>query len=216
MMLIGCLTAYSLLIGVLLAVVCVPGWKKYYVQAKTVSSLAFLAVLVLAPAGCGQMLPAFLCCFAGDVMMAVYNLHRRKKYFLAGLFLFLAGHVCFVIWLAGIQPMAAVEFLFPAAAVLFIFGLTSLKQIHTGRLRPFILLYAFFVALFFSKAAHLFWSGFSIPNAVIAGGAMLFAMSDISILFLYFSRKKGNAIHVFNLATYYAGMFLLASSLYFY
>jgi hypothetical protein len=111
--------------------------------------------------------------------------------------------------------MAALEFVFPVAAVLFIFGMTSLKQIHTGRLRPFILMYSFFVALFLSKAVHLLMSGFSLQNEVIAGGAALFALSDISILFLYFARKKGNAIHVFNLVTYYAGMFLLASGLYF-
>jgi hypothetical protein len=69
--------------------------------------------------------------------------------------------------------------------------------------------------LFLSKAVHLLMSGFSLQNEVIAGGAALFALSDISILFLYFARKKGNAIHVFNLVTYYAGMFLLASGLYF-
>ena len=86
------------------------------------------------------------------------------------------------------------------------------KNIHTGKLRPFIMIYAFFVALFFSKGMHLAITDFSVPNLMIAVGSGLFFASDISILFLYFYKSKGVKIHIFNLATYYYGMLLLASN----
>ncbi|MDD6056939.1 MAG: lysoplasmalogenase family protein [Clostridiales bacterium] len=212
---------YSLPLVLLLAVVAKNGWKKYYVAAKTACSLSFLLLLLATALLSDQihlfflLLPAFFCCFMGDILLGFYNRGRKRIYFLAGLAVFLAGHICFVRWLCYKQEAKWVDFLFPTAAVAIAFGLTALKKIHTGRLRPFILIYAFFVALFFSKAMHIRMSEPTMQNSMIAVGATLFLVSDLSILFLYFYKKRGVGIHIFNLVTYYFAMFLMATNLLF-
>ena len=103
------LLAYSMVFVLLAAVVCRREWGGCYIWAKIVSSLAFFAVFVISARISGQsavffrMLPAFLCCFVGDIFMAVYNRTRRKPYFLLGLVVFLGGHLFFVRWLCGMQ-----------------------------------------------------------------------------------------------------------------
>lgn len=68
---------------------------------------------------------------------------------------------------------------------------------------------------FFFKGLRLALA-FPLPsNCFAAVGSALFFVSDISILFLYFWKKKSTAVHLFNLGTYYYGMFFLASCLLF-
>ncbi len=215
------LAGYSLAVMCLFAAVLRPAWKNYYIAVKTVCSFSFLAVLAVS-AVCGEreaqfmrMLPAFFCCLAGDVFLAFYNRFRRRPQFLAGLFCFLAGHIGFVRWLCAGRPLRAGDMLFPAAAVLLALGLTGGTYLHTGRLRPYIALYTFFVALFFTKGVSLPAAEPGTASLFTAAGAALFFLSDFSILFLYFGRRKGPWLHVFNLATYYYGMFFLAVSLLF-
>ena len=218
----GMLLGYSLVFGILTAIVCNESWKKkYYIWAKGIASLGFMVVLVLSAYESGKwyqfwmMLPAFFCCLVGDVLMAAYNRFRKKIHFIVGLIIFLAGHLCFARWLCKMQPMELINLVVPILAVVMTWGLTSSKKIHTGRLRPFILLYSFFVALFLSKGLYLVLTHFSVANLMIAVGSVLFFVSDISILFLYFYKKRGSGIHIFNLATYYYGVFLLATNLLF-
>lgn len=221
-MFIGMLLGYSAVFALLLAVACKAEWKqKYYIFAKTLCSLAFGVVFYIAGSKSGVgwqfelMLPALFCCLVGDVFMAAYNRYRKRVFFITGLLIFLAGHLFFARWLCKLQRLQFRDFLIPIFAVGFAWMLISQKNIYTGRLKPFILFYAFFVALFFSKGMHLAVADFSVPNLMIAVGSGLFFASDISILFLYFYKSKGKKIHVFNLATYYYGMFLLASNLLF-
>lgn len=217
----GMLLIFTALFAGLVIVVCREKWKKYYIVVKTGNSLAILCILSAAVILSGEvcqfrlMLPAFLCCFAGDILLAFYNRGRRKIHFLLGLGIFLAGHICFVRWLCRRQRLMLTDFIFPLAAVLLVWGLTSMKAIHTGRLRPFILIYAFFVALFFSKGVGVLAAENSLANGMTALGGTLFLISDISILFLYFYKTRGVGIHIFNLATYYYGMFFLATNLLF-
>ena len=215
------LLAYSMVFALLAAVVCHREWGGCYIWAKIVSSLAFFAVFVISARISGQsavffrMLPAFLCCFVGDIFMAVYNRTRRKPYFLLGLVIFLGGHLFFVRWLCGMQRISVTDILLASVAVAVACGLCGMEGMHTGRLRPFVLVYTFFVALFFVKAWRLALVNPALPAFLAAVGSALFFVSDISILFLYFWKKKSTAVHLFNLATYYYGVFLLASHLLF-
>lgn len=210
--------AYTLLFAGLVTTVFRTEYKRLYIAAKTAASLGFVFIFASAGIGSGysrsffRILPAFLFCFAGDILMACYNRYRKKAQFLTGLFLFLAGHLCFLRWMIFLQGISASDFVIPACFVLAAFLLTSSNTIQTGRLRPFILLYTFFIAMLFSKALFLLAESVTAAHLLIAGGAVLFFLSDISLLFLYFSAKKGAGIHVFNLLTYYYGMFFLAIS----
>ncbi len=221
-MIIAMLVVYSVIFAGIAAVVCHSAWRKYYIGAKTVNSLAFLAVFFLSTYLSGEimqfwlMLPAFFCCFAGDIFMAAYNCYRKRVHFLMGLGIFLAGHLCFTRWLAARQAISLTDLFLPVFAVLLTWYLVSRKDIHTGRLKPFILLYAFFVALFFVKGQHLAIANPSVANVMTAVGSTLFLISDILILFVYFRKNKSPLANLLNLATYYYGMFLLASQLLFF
>ena len=195
-----------------------PDYKKNYVLVKTVQSAAFLLMFFVA-AGVSQdilnfwlMLPAFVCCFAGDVFLAFYNKIRKKRLFLFGLVAFLLGHLFFIRWLNRMQPPTITDVVFPAIAVIGVFVVTGTGSFHTGRLRPCILIYSFFIAYLFAKSMHIAVSIPSVHHMVCAVGSLLFMVSDISILFLYFYKNKDRKVHLFNLTTYYVGIFLLAIS----
>ncbi|MFR8428874.1 MAG: lysoplasmalogenase family protein [Roseburia inulinivorans] len=70
----------------------------------------------------------------------------------------------------------------------------------------------FFIAYLFAKSMHIAVSIPDMRHIVCAVGSFLFMISDISILFLYFYKNKSRKVHLFNLTTYYVGIFLLAIS----
>lgn len=198
-----------------------PDYKKTYLVRKTIQSLAFLAVLVLSWRICGQtflflqLLPAFLCCLIGDVLLALYNKLRKKRMFATGLCVFLAGHLFFLHRMSSMQTFSWTDLIFPACGVVIAAVMTGSKSFHTGRLRPCILVYTFFVSTLFAKSVHVAWSMPDAFHVTAAVGCLLFFASDFSILFLYFYKTRDIRIHLFNLASYYMGMFFLASCMLF-
>lgn len=221
MIFLAVLLVYTGIFAGLLAAACQKKYKDYYIGMKSVNSAAFVAVFLIAGAYTGEryhfwlMLPAFFCCFTGDVLLGFYNRYQKKKQFLLGLLIFLCGHILFVRWMCRVQKMTAVDAIFPLAAVGIAYGLTAMKKMHTGKMRPCILIYTFFVAMLFSKGIHIAACEGSVRNLTVVLGAALFLASDISILFLYFYQDSGKKVHIFNLVTYYYGIFLLAVCLLF-
>ena len=187
-----------------------PDYKKNYVLVKTLQSAAFVSVFLAAAVVSRDILD--VCCFAGDVILAFYNKIKKKRLFLLGLVTFLMGHLFFIRWLDRMQPPAVADMVFPVIAVIGIFAVTGMGSFHTGRLRPCILVYTFFIAYLFAKSMHIAVSIPSVHHMVCAVGSLLFMVSDISILFLYFYKNKDRKVHLFNLTTYYVGIFLLAIS----
>ena len=135
-----------------------PDYKKTYLVRKTIQSLAFLAVLVLSWLICGQtflflqLLPAFLCCLIGDVLLALYNKFRKKRMFATGLCVFLAGHLFFLHRMSSMQTFAWTDLIFPACGVVIAAVMTGSKSFHTGKLRPCILVYTFSCPPFLQRA----------------------------------------------------------------
>ena len=154
---------------------------------------------------------AVLC--GGDVVLALYNKLHRPGLFLAGLGAFLAGHSLFVWGLCQLQPMG---WPVPLAAVLGAGGaavLSGMPGMQTGRMRPLVVLYAAFVSALLGKGLQLAF-GMGQPWCfLVLAGAVLFWISDLLILFLYFYPPRRTAVHVANLLTYYYAMFLIAVSL---
>lgn len=208
--------AYLLCFLFLTMTVCREKFRKKYVLAKVVQSLGFTSVFCICAYQCKAivefvvMLPAFLFCFAGDVLMGLYNVSRKKVYFIGGVFTFLGGHVCFIRWFCKIQALQWIDFIFPLVMVGACFGLIYICRLHTGRLKPFILGYSFFVSMLFEKSVHIFIENKDLCSIITVVAAMMFFVSDISILFLYFFKHKGKKVQLFNLITYYFGMFLFA------
>lgn len=212
---------YGILLTTFLYAVSKENYKERYIIWKSVQSVAFLLVFFLAAWVSGiiktfwLMLPAFACCFTGDVLLAFYNRYRKKRIFALGLLAFLAGHLFFIRWMSYIQKPDAKDLVFPLVAVLITFWLTNGKLLHTGRLRPCILVYAFFVAMLAEKSLRIAVTLPELYHTLAGAGGLLFMISDVSILFLYFWKKRNKKIHLFNLLTYYIGIFLLASSVLF-
>ncbi len=160
-----------------------------------------------------RLLPALLCCVAGDVVLALYNHLRQPGLFLAGLGTFLVGHALFVWGLCRLQPMG---WPVPLAAVLgagAAAALSGMPRMQTGRMRPWVVLYAAFVSALLGKGLQLAF-GMAQPWCfLVLAGAALFWISDLLILFLYFYPSRHPAVHIANLLTYYYAMFLIAVSL---
>ena len=91
--------------------------------------------------------------------------------------------------------------------------LSGMPGMQTGRMRPLVVLYAAFVSALLGKGLQLAF-GMGQPWCfLVLAGAVLFWISDLLILFLYFYPPRRTAVHVANLLTYYYAMFLIAVSL---
>ena len=108
------------------------------------------------------------------------------------------------------QRLQWVDFILPACAIFLSIGIIHKNKLHTGSLKPFILTYSMFVSMLFSKSMHIALVDRNVAAVVTAVAATLFWTSDVSILFLYFKKQKTRKVQMFNLATYYIGMFLFA------
>lgn len=194
--------------------------KPAYPAAKALAGAGFCAlagVCMLRQGGSPWPWPlpaGFVLCAAGDVAMGVYNLHRRTRALLWGIVLFAAGHLCFLTGLfrCGAPGPGALVF---ATAMALVLGLLLRRgRLNMGRLAPGGLLYCFAVSLMAGQSAAL---ALAVPRPgplLFAAGGALFWLSDLLLLGLYFSRKKGSRVlHIANLASYYGGMLLMALSL---
>jgi uncharacterized membrane protein YhhN len=212
---------YTIPFGLLMVTLHVSTYEKYYRVAKFLSSAAFIGVALYASFVSGQsthfmqLLPALLLCLLGDILLGFYHHTKDRKFFMAGLGTFLTGHIVFVLAFSQLQRLQMTDFILPTLALLLTVGLTGLKDMDTGRMKPLVYVYSFFVALLFSKAIHLMVFLPSLKTVILCIGSGLFMISDAIILFLYFYKKKHWAVHTANLATYYYGMFFIALSLMF-
>lgn len=212
-------TLDTLIIAALLTTLIYKPARNYFVFAKIAASTAFLGIAVLFWQKSGKnawffhILPGFLLCFLGDVCLGIYNVRRKKTFFLAGLFLFLLGHLSFLAALVTLQPLGILDVVVPMLAVLGTMGITIRKQLLLGKMKPYVYLYSFFVAMFFVKSMHIFGRMPQKMTACLALGSCLFLISDFLILFLYFAKRRPWSTHGWNLATYYYGMFFLALSI---
>ena len=207
---VGMGAVYTAALCLLVRRVRLPG--RGYLPEKTLCSLCFVAVAAVC-AAMGSRPEALLCCVVGDVVLALYNHLRRPSLFLAGLGAFLAGHALLVWGLCRLQPMG---WPVPRAAALGAGGtvvLSGMPGMQTGRMRPWVVIYAAFVSALLGKGVQLAF-GIAQPWCfLVLAGAVLFWISDLLILFLYFYHTKHPAVHVANLLTYYYAMFLIAVSL---
>ena len=211
------LAVYVLLLIRLLVQIRKPG--QGYSLEKTLCSLGFLALAGAAawaghrPMAFWQLLPALLLCLAGDVILAIYNRSRRPALFLGGLLSFLGGHA-FFIW--GLSHAQTLGWPVLVAAILGGCGVWVLGRkagLKLGKMLPWTVGYGAVVSALVGKAFQLALGLGQVWCWWVLAGAILFWISDLLILFLYFSPGRHPRIHAANLITYYAAMALLALSL---
>ena len=193
-----------------------------YLAAKALASVSFVtAGAVCAVHGGNQaafwsLLPAFLCCLAGDLAMAAYNLWRRNVAMLAGMALFLAGHCCFLRAFALRSPFAVTDLLIPLIQAAVLAALLRLPGMRRGRMALAALVYGTAVCAMLSKAMGMAAAAPTVANLLLFAGAVLLYGSDVILLFQYFyapAKRYDLLLHRANLLTYYPGMLLMALSL---
>ncbi|WP_195543582.1 lysoplasmalogenase family protein [Massiliimalia timonensis] len=219
----GVILVYYLCLFIMLIVSCYHSkWKRYHVLLKTGTSLGFLAMALLAWAELGfvweavlpaLMLPGFLFCFAGDVGLALYDRKPANGKFLIGLSLFLLGHVLFLLSLYQFTAFSWTDLIFPVLMTGAAFGLTRLKRMDVQKMGPCILAYAFFVSMFCGKGVQTALLFSSQQGLWLGTGAVLFLLSDLILLFVFFYHPFRPSGKFWNLLTYYGGMMCLALSL---
>ena len=184
---------------------------RFYIPVKMAESTLFLVLAAAIachnsafdrPAVISLMI-GLVMCHIGDLAMGCYNIRRKKRFMACGMGFFMAAHVCFLIYMYALDPAVDIISIAAPVAVLVVgpIILAGLR-LHMGKLRIPVIIYAVFVTAFASKAVMV--SGI----AMVAG--ILFWLSDVSLLFLYFfhlrSKRSSRMIHVFNLVTYYVAI----------
>lgn len=209
----------SLLIGLMLTTLIIKKNREHFLPQKMLCSLFFLCASVYCMMEGKSfdrflyLFPGFLLCFFGDAFLGLYNRNWNKKTFLMGVLLFLLGHIAFIIAAYREIGFMIVDPVFPVLALIYACYIMKKKEMTMGRLKPYCLLYTFFVALMFTKNLEMLILMPSIRTTLLAVGALLFLISDYLILYLYFVKKRRWATHGINLATYYYGVLCMVLSL---
>lgn len=188
--------------------------KKYYVKAKSITSLGFLAISLLFTFVSGnwetewRLLPPLLLCMMGDVFLAKYQTESKKKHMLMGIVSFLLAHIGLLIFMYSIHAESGWYVIAaPAVTLCILFFLVQKFHLKLGSLRLPVIIYSVFVSSMMAKAAAMASAVKGMPFLCIGIGGILFFLSDVSIIFLYFYhyKKKGHRryVQIFNLVTYY-------------
>lgn len=224
MLLWGLAVLYLLALGGLLWVT---RYKtQYYTQAKGFTSLLFVLAGFLswrlgarhARAEFALLITALVLCALGDVLLGLANRGEtlRMKPFLCGTGSFMLAHVLFCVLFYRQVGFAWYDVLLPLALLVTTLILDAKKVVHLGRMKIPGCVYTLLVGLMCTKALEAaFVAGAVGYRAVLtAVGAVLFLTSDVVLLFLYFATNRQKWHRYVNLSTYYAGIYLLASTAY--
>ena len=198
---------------------------------KTITSMFFIAVAGVGLFKNGQYVLAKLvifglfCGLLGDIALELKYVYPKddKLYSYAGFILFAMGHVFFMLGLylnyfKGNNPLYII---IPLVVGLLVSVVNILMEkpmkLHYGELKIISLVYGFFLFSFIGTAFSMFLlNGFKdITIALILGGAVLFAISDLVLSGTYFGKGKDRPVDlVVNSVLYYIAQNLIAFSLF--
>lgn len=212
-----------------------PNKTKKSLTLKMICASLFVAIGVTAMVG-GQndslyailMVVGFIMCWFGDLFLHV---SPKKIYFLIGLVFFLIGHIFF-----ASAYTTAITDLFPEASVfdwreiiaiviLLIVGIVGrdLTMSHRlGKTAVPVLIYAVALITMLVKACSLGvrYALAGMPNAtgvclLLCFGGLLFVISDSTLVYINFDKRKTLPLKAVNLVTYFGAQVLLACSILF-
>lgn len=199
---------------------------RYYAAAKGMLSALFVVVALLAyglgerqnRGAFGIMLGALVLCAAGDILLGLANKAKKVRAtpFLAGTISFGAAHALFCVVFYSQVPFAWYD----VALSLMLMGTMRLLEakdsIRLKKMRIPGYLYTFMVGLMTAKAIEtaLWQTQGVLQGIVLALGGVLFLVSDVVLLFLYFATHRRKGYRYANLTTYYVGVYFLALSCY--
>jgi uncharacterized membrane protein YhhN len=189
------------------------GNRKGAIPTKTVLSLFFvIAALVQVhpiPTYYYFLLAGLILCLGGDFFLAL----PQKGMFLAGLVLFLLGHVLYIVAFFSVSSLSGL--IWPGIIVVLVFSGSVYLWLspHLGGMKVPVLFYVVIISVMVMAAWSILVGGGlnSTVSIMIFAGALSFYFSDIFVARDRFLKKE-----FFNrlvgLPLYYAGQFLLAFS----
>jgi len=194
----------------------VTGRRRGRYVTKPLASLAFVLVPVLAGAPIGER-PLATWIQIGLVLGAIGDvllIPSSKRTFMAGLGVFLLGHVAYVVGFATVVgpaqwPAAAG----PLALVPLVVGAVALRWLwpHLGRMRGPVIAYVVVIVTMVVAAIAVARAG-TLPDATrtrLVVGAILFFASDLAVARDRFV-APGPTNKAWGLPAYYAGQLLIA------
>jgi len=173
------------------------------------------------------MLVGLFFSFWGDYFLGI---SMKGKYFIAGMASFLIAHVFYIFaYFNAIALIIPGEIFFNTveiiaiAVLLSVLAIASLKlKLDMGVYKIPVYIYSVVIVTMLVKAFSLSIRIFSAGaknalaiSALIAGGALLFVISDAVLSLILFAGKDKRPMTVLNLITYFSAQILLASSIFF-
>lgn len=208
-----------LLLGCVIEAICIAQERKQHLLAalllKAGASLlfvfaGFVAFSLATLPTFGRMIVLGLMLGAiGDVCLNLRFLlaGRARLIFLFGIGAFLLGHIAYLVALVGLAPMALLYALPVAAVLSFVLIRFVLSRVEvSGAIKVFGIVYLCVVFLMACVCIALFaLDTHSLGRAVFAAGALLFAASDVFLVFNQFGKNAYPAFRALNLSLYYLG-----------
>ena len=153
----------------------------------------------------------------------------KGKIFVAGIFSFTTAHILYIsAYIKALaekvpdRPFINLNELIAFAVLLAVLGVSSLLlKLDMGKLKVLIFVYSAVIMAMLVKAVSLakvlyeIGAENSAAAVLIAGGAILFVISDAVLSLMLFGGKDNRGMTVLNLSTYFSAQILLASSIYF-
>jgi len=179
------------------------------IASKFVASTAFLAIAILSGAlrsGYGRVLfTGLVFSWFGDMFL----LGTTRQFFLAGLVIFLLGHLAYVVafFVHGLNAKWSIAAFVPVAAISVLVALWLAPYLPADMIVP-VRTYTFVISLMVIAAFGTKGSG---GPLLIPAGATLFYFSDLSVAAGQFV-EPAFPNYVWGLPFYYAGQLLLALS----
>jgi uncharacterized membrane protein YhhN len=183
------------------------GRRGLVLAGKPTASLAFLLLgWILLPAGHDYgvwIVVALLLCLVGDVLLMF------PRAFLAGLVMFLLGHLAYVLAFRTLAPVATWRLIWAMPALAGSVVVMLWLWPHLGKLRAPVLAYVAAISIMLWGA--LATGALGVAPAGARAGALLFCLSDLSVARDRFVARSF-ANRVWGLPTYYLGQLLLAAT----
>lgn len=196
-------------------------FKKYHVMLKSITSLIFvLAALYIFMFRSVHnykhsiiMIVALSLCLIGDIMLSVVQGKAESGWFYAGVASFMLAHFVYFFAFLLLSPFNIYDLIIAAIISVMIYSISRFDCINIEEMKIVLLVYSICLGFFMSKGIIVFFtSSHKTSSILILVGCVLFGISDVTLIFEYFSKKIA-ILPVFNLTTYYAATMILALSL---
>jgi hypothetical protein len=159
----------------------------------------------------------------GDILLDLKGVYKKdaNNYLKGGFIFFLIGHVFYTAAMIHFTKLDWWKVLISAAVAIAVgavmIATANIMRVHYGKYRRIVFFYVCFLIMTNVTAVFAAFTTGEKSMILMAIGATLFTISDAILSNTYFGRGFDGSIWLFlNHFTYYAGQYLIASSVFFF